>query len=254
LWIITFINVSVIITMIWQNEEAVSSSKISNKIRIVIADDHPLVCIALRKVFNKNCDFEIIGEATDGEEAVRLTSELSPDVVIIDISMPKLNGLEATKKIKTQCPDTIVLILTVHSDTEHIFGVFNAGADGYLVKTAQSEEIVQAIRGLITGGTVLSPDVFKQILKRGLRYPVEKTVSHSMIDNMTAREFEILSLTAQGLSNKQIASTLNISLPTVKNYFAEIFSKLHVNSRTEAAITALRTGIIKIGGLAQDNE
>ena len=229
-----------------ENTEAKSVPEVISKIRVLIADDHPLVCLALRKMFYDYNDFEVIGEATNGEEAVRLTSELLPDVVIMDISMPKLNGLEATLTIKRQYPSTLVLILTVHSDTELIFSVFNAGADGYLVKTAQSEEIIQCIRGLIIGDTVLSPNVFKQILSRGMHYPVAKAINKSIAENITSRELEILSLAAQGLGNKQIAFYMNIGLPTVKNYFAEIFTKLNVNSRTEAVITALRIGIINI--------
>ncbi len=221
------------------------------KIRILIADDHPLVSIALKKVFEDYSDFEIVGEASDGEEAVRLTSELSPDVVIMDISMPKLTGLEATRKIKALCPDMLVMILTVHSDLEHIFGIFDAGADGYLVKTSQSEEIIQGVRRLIAGDIVLSLKVFKQVLRHGIQHPFAKTPSHGAIGKVSTREVEILSLASQGLGNKEIAGKMNISVPTVKNYFTDIFNKFNVNSRTEAVIAALRAGIITLDDFRQ---
>ena len=216
-----------------------------NKIRLLIADDHPLVCVALRKIFDEHPDFELVAEAGDGEEAIRLTTALLPDVVIMDISMPKISGIEATRQIKAQCPNVLVLILTVHGDREHIFGIFEAGADSYLTKTATSEQVIQAVRGLIAGDTVLSHDVFRQVLQNALRYPV-KPLPRETFENITVREQEILLLSAQGMGNKEIAEHLNVSLSTVKNYFVEIFSKLNAGSRTEAVITALRAGIISI--------
>ena len=215
------------------------------RIRVLIADDHPLICIALRKILDDQADIEIVGEVTNGEDAVKLTKRLLPDLVIMDITMPKLNGLEATSQIKLQCPNTLVLILSVHTDDQHIFGIFNAGADGYLTKAAMSGDIVNAIKSLVAGDAVLTADIFRHILKNALRYPV-KSSSNELFDNITAREREILFLTVQGMSNKEIASHLNITIATVKNYFVEIFSKLNVKSRTEAAISALRAGIIRL--------
>lgn len=219
----------------------------SNRTRILIVDDHPLVCIAIRKIFEDYPEFEIVGEASDGEEAVNLASKLLPDLIIMDISMPKLNGLEATQEIKRQHPKILILILTVHSDIEHISGIFNAGADGYFMKTARSDEIILGIRGLISGDAVLSANVFKQIVKSRTQYPTAKALNARAVGKITKREIEVLTLAAHGLSNKEIALRVNISIPTVKNHFTEIFSKLNTNGRTESVIKALRAGLITIG-------
>ena len=121
------------------------------KITVLLADDHPLMCLALRRILEEHADFEVIAEVRDGEEAVRVATEMVPDVVIMDITMPKLNGLEATRNIKTKCSDILIMVLTVHTDIEHIFGIFEAGADGYLTKSVLGEEVVHSIRGLVSG-------------------------------------------------------------------------------------------------------
>ena len=233
-------------------DEAVSEFHIDQKqpekMRILLADDHPLMCVALRKILEEHADFEVIAEVKDGEEAVRVATDMVPDVVIMDISMPKLNGLEATRKIKTKYPDILILVLTVHSDMEHIFGIFEAGADGYLTKSALGEEVVQSIRGLVAGETVLSPQVFKQLLKHGLRHPM-KPLPLNTTGKLTIREQEVLLLAARGMSNKDIALRLNLSHRTVKSYLVDIFSKLGVGTRTEAVITGLRAGFFTLDDL-----
>jgi len=224
------------------------SQKNPEKITVLIADDHPLMRQALRNVLDKQPDFNIVAEACDGAEAIRLATELQPDVVIMDISMPKINGLEATLQIKAKCPEVAVLVLTVHDDIEHILGILDAGAAGYLTKSVFGDDIVHAIRGVVTGECVFSSSISKLILKHAARY-VAKPASLSTGEKLTTRELEILKLAALGLSNRDIALKLDLSLRTIKGYLADIFSKLSVGSRTEAVITCLRTGLINMKDL-----
>jgi len=219
--------------------------RLKEKIRIIIADDHPLICIALKKILGECDDIEVVAEVNNGKAAVQAAVELVPDIVILDISMPIINGLEATRLIKTRCPDVLVLVLTVHNDIEYIFNIFKAGADAYLTKSVLGEEVVQSIRGLIAGETILSPEIFKLVLGHALKYPI-KSSPLNKAENLNIREQEILILASKGMSNKEISVHLNLRPSTVKSYFAELFSKLDVKSRTEAVITAIRSGIISI--------
>jgi len=219
-----------------------------NKTRIILADDHPLLRQALRNVLERQSDFEVIAEASDGEEAVKLATELIPDVVIIDISMPKLNGLEATKKIKDSHPMTAVLVLTVHSDNEHILSLLQAGAGGYLTKSVYGDEVINAVRAVVSGETVLCPTVSKQILKYAFEH-IAQPVALDTGDRLSARELEILRLLAKGISNKDIALRLGLSLRTVKGYLGNLFLKLKVASRTEAVIAGLRKGILTLNDI-----
>jgi DNA-binding NarL/FixJ family response regulator len=226
-----------------QNQEHSDKS-----VTILIADDHPLLRQALRDVLEKEGDFKIVAEANDGDEAVRLATELIPDVLIMDISMPKINGLEATRQIKARCPNIAVLVLTVHDDSEHILGILEAGAAGYLTKSVFGGEVIQAVRGVAAGETVLSPSILRQIVKHAFQHIV-KPVPLDAGEKISSRELEVLRLAAIGLSNRAIADKLEISLRTVKSYLAEIFSKLNVGSRTEAVITTLRAGILTLKDL-----
>ncbi len=215
---------------------------------IIIADDHPLVRQALRSLLKSQSDFKVVGEASDGEEAVRLATQLVPDVMIMDITMPKMNGLVATRKIKTQCPSVKILVLTVHSDSEHILGILEAGAAGYLTKSVFGNEILSAVRSVMAGDSVLSNAVMQQILKIAFHQP-DKTADVNIGESLTVRELEILKLAAMGMSNKDIAQKLNLSLQTVKGYSVSIFSKLRVGSRTEAVILGLRSGLLTLKDL-----
>lgn len=232
--------------------EAVSTSglnhKTSNVATIILADDHPIVRKALKNEFKKEADFLVVAEAVNGEEAVKLVIELAPDVVIMDIGMPRINGIEATRQIKAICPNTIVLVLTIYDDIEHVLGILEAGADGYLIKNVLVEEIVQSVRSAVAGEMVLSPLAFRQVLKYALRYST-KPISLDTGVKLTVREIEILKLVAMGLSNKGIAGKLNLGTRTVKSHMVDIFSKLNAFSRTEAVITALQAGLIKLDDL-----
>jgi len=220
----------------------------SNKIRIILADDHPLLRQALRDVLEKQPDFEVIAEASDGEEAVKLAAELAPNVVIMDISMPKLNGLQATEQIKADYPAIAVLVLTVHSDSEHILSILQAGASGYLTKSVYGDDVINAVRALACGETVLCPSVSEQIYKYAFQH-IAKSKGLEEGEKLSARELEVLCLAARGTSNKDIALKLGLSLRTVKGHLANLFLKLNVASRTEAVIVGLRRGILTLDDL-----
>jgi DNA-binding NarL/FixJ family response regulator len=226
-------------------KEPIPAQEHQDRIDIIIADDHPLLRSALRNVLEKESDFNIIAEAADGEEAIRLATELSPNVIIMDISMPGVDGLVATRQIKEKCPDTAILILTIYEDSEHILAILEAGASGYLTKSVFGEEVICAIRGVSAGETVLSSEVSKQVIGHAIRYKVKPLLTGSG-EKLTEREMLVLKLTARGLSNKEIAEKLNLSPRTVKGYLAEVFSKLGVSSRTQAVICGLREGHLTV--------
>jgi len=215
------------------------------KTSILLADDHPLLRQSIRNVLEQELDLVVVGEASNGEEAVRFADELQPDVILMDIAMPKLDGLEATRRIKAAHPDIAVLVLTIHSDDQHIIGILEAGAAGYLTKSVFGEEVVQAVRGVVAGEMVLSPAIGERLIKQAARYPM-RAVPLTRGEKLSIRELEIIKLAARGMSNKNIAVELGITLRTVKGHLSEIFSKLNVGSRTEAVIAGLRAGFISI--------
>ncbi len=194
-------------------------------IKILLADDHPLLRFALKEILEKQVDFKVIGEASDGEEAIKLATRLLPDIVIMDIDMPKMDGIEATRQIIAKCPDLAILVLTVYDDSEHVMNILEAGAVGYLTKRAFAKEIIHAVRAAIAGDTVLSPLVSKEVLKYALRYTGKSTRLDST-EKLSAKEVEIMRLAAKGLSNKDIAMHLSIGQRNIKNYFSQIFLKL----------------------------
>jgi two-component system response regulator DegU len=187
----------------------------------------------------------VVGEAKDGLEAIDLSFKLKPDVVIMDIQMPKLGGVEATKRIKKEFPDIIVLVLTIHEDSEYVLNILDAGASGYLTKNVIGKEIPNAIRAVVNGESILSEEIMKRLLKYALRYPT-KTADLNHGEKLSIREVEILSFVARGASNITIAKELNLSINTVKKYMMGIFDKLETTSRTAAVINAHRLGLISI--------
>jgi len=232
-------------TMNKETSSLVTKRRQSAKTRIVLTDDHPLLRKALKDLLAKEADIEIVGEAGDGKEAVRLAIEMVPDMVIMDISMPNMDGLEATRQIKAACPNVAVLVLTVHTDDECILKILQAGAAGYIIKSAFGDEVVQAVRSVVTGEMVLSPAIGQRLLKQAARYPTRPVLLEAG-EKLSARELEILKLTARGMINKDIALALGIKLRTVKGHLADIFSKLRVASRTEAVIAGLRAGFLSM--------
>jgi NarL family two-component system response regulator LiaR len=215
------------------------------KIRVLIADDHAVLREGMRNLLEREKDLEVVDEADDGEEAVRLASELKPDVVLMDIVMPKLSGIEATKRIKQTSPITNVLILTAYSDIRYILGLLEAGACGYLLKSARSVEIVGAIRAVRSGDSVLDPMVTRKLLQRVVDLTGQSGEGERG-EQLSQREIEILRLAARGMSNKDIANALFLSVRTVKAHLTNIFNKLGCGCRTDAIIKGLKGGYITL--------
>lgn len=220
------------------------------RIRLVLADDHAVVRAGTRELLEQQSDLNIVGEASDGEEAVRLAHELQPDVIVMDVRMPKMTGVEATRRIKAECPDVKVLVLTAHDDDEYVFALLQAGANGYLMKTAEIEELVKAIRTVAGGQSTLAPTIAGKVVAQftsGKTLPEALTNAQDRYEGLTDRELGILKLVGKGLSNKQIGKNLYISDRTVQAHLSNIFSKLGVSSRTEAVMYAVRQGWITTG-------
>jgi DNA-binding NarL/FixJ family response regulator len=207
-----------------------------HSIRVVLADDHAVVRKGIREYLEEDEAIRVIGEAGDGAEAVALVARERPDVAVFDIQMPQLNGLEATRQVKQQHPETRVLILTAYDDDPYIFAALQAGASGYLLKTASPAELVQAVHALMADESALSPLVAKRLVQRASGRPSRDEV----IEPLSDREMEVLRLAAQGKSNRQIAGVLSISDRTVQGHLANIYGKLQVSTRTEAVLFAVR--------------
>lgn len=214
-----------------------------DKLTVLIADDHPLVREALHRALDVEEDMNVVAEASDGEEAVKLASELKPNVVVMDIVMPKVNGIEATRKIKEIAPDTAILILTAYDDEEYVLGLLDAGAAGYLLKSARGRDLVGAIRAIMAGESVLHPNIIARLLKRATVTLVKKNKAQGLLSE---RESEVLRLVALGMSNKEVAEELFLSQRTVKAHLTSVFNKLNVASRSEAIVKGLQWGLVTL--------
>jgi len=212
-----------------------------DRIKILLAEDHVIVREGTRELVQREPDMEVVAEADDGEEAVQLAGKLQPDVVIMDIALPKLNGIEATKQIKALYPATAVLILTAYDNDQYIFALLEAGAAGYLLKTVRGHELIDAIRAVSVGESVLHPKIARKVLSRFMPLAT-KPSEERVTELLSERELEVLKLAAKGMSNKDIAEELFLSVRTVQSHLANIFTKLDVGSRTEAILCGLRRG------------
>jgi len=208
-----------------------------SKIRIVLAEDHALVREGIRDLLQQERDMEVVGEAENGEEAVQRARTARPDIVLLDIAMPRLNGIEATRMIKEEHPGTSVLVLTAYDNEEFILAILEAGASGYLLKNVRGEELLESIRSVHRGESVLDPGVLKIVLGR-LRTNKEPVANGK--HRLTSRELEIVELGARGLVNKEIAYRLSLSDRTVQSHWRNIFTKLAVGSRMEAVMLCLK--------------
>lgn len=214
-------------------------------IRILLADDHIMLREGTATLLRREPDIEIVGEADDGQEAIDLTHRLRPDIVIMDVRMPNLSGVEATKHIRKEFPDVQVLVLTAHDDDQYVFSLLQAGASGYLLKTSPVSELVRAIRLVRQGESPLHPAIAHKVVLRMSkdRSPEENYGAEiRRVEELTPRELEVLQLLVRGLSNRDIAEALFISDRTVQAHLTNIFSKMQVSSRLEAVLSAIRRG------------
>jgi DNA-binding NarL/FixJ family response regulator len=218
-------------------------------ISILLAEDHTVVRESIRQTIEREADFKVVGEASDGEQAVLLAEELKPDIILMDISMPKLNGIEATKEIKKATPQARILILTAYDYDQYLFPLLEAGAAGYLLKDVNSHDLITAIRSVYKGDVVLHPTVARKVMLRLQRVKAEnpETAGSNML---TEREATILNRAARGMTNNAIAEELNISVRTVEGSLGSIFNKLGVGSRTEAVIQAIKKGWLSLPEIA----
>ncbi len=222
-----------------------------DKIKVILADDHVVVREGTRQLLEREADIEVVGEAGDGEEATDLAARLCPDVVLMDIAMPRLNGIEATRRIKGLRPSTAVLILTAYDDDQYITALLEAGAAGYLLKNVRGHELIEAIRAVHGGESVLSPSVARKVLNRFVATPA-KSGEKQPLDPISEREMEVLKLAAQGMSNKDIGGELRLSARTVQAHLGHIFTKLDVGSRTEAVLYGLKRGWFSLDDMGKE--
>jgi DNA-binding NarL/FixJ family response regulator len=215
------------------------------KIRVLLADDHRMLREGIRALLERQEDIQVVGEAGDGREAVRLTTQLCPDVVVMDVSMPMLNGIEATRQIRRDCPDVRVLILTVHESEEYVAQLLVAGASGYIIKRAAGEELVSAIRAVHQGEAFLYPSIARVVIEDYVRR-LQAGTGLSAQEVLTDREREVLQLIAEGYTNREIADLLHLSIKTVQNHRSKIMNKLDLHDRGELIKYAIQQGIIHL--------
>jgi DNA-binding NarL/FixJ family response regulator len=212
-----------------------------HKARILLVEDHVVVRQGLKALLSGEDDIQVVGEADNGREALQYVAELQPDVVLMDISMPGLNGIEATRQIRQNYSGVKVVILSMHSNEEYVFQVLRAGASGYVLKQSDSSEVLTAIRAALAGGSFLSPPISRAVIDDYVRRAESRGRAKHM-DVLTSREREVLQLLAEGLSNQEIAEQLSISVKTVETHRSNMMKKLGVDSKTELVKYALRKG------------
>ncbi len=214
-----------------------------NVIRILLVDDHALVREGTRRLLETEKDVQVVAEASSGEEAVEVARSLQPDIAVMDIAMPGIGGIEATRAIKKYCPETAVLILSAYDDEPYLLALLDAGAAGFLLKNVHGQELIQAIRAVARGESLLQPSIAEKMMRRLSARP-DTTLRSTNV--LSEREFDVLRLAARGLPNKEIAARMSLSIRTVHSHLANIFMKMQVGSRTEAVLLALRQGMISL--------
>jgi len=215
-------------------------------IRVLIADDQAMVRSGLRLILETEDDFDVVAEAENGQEALRQTRLDKPDVVLMDVRMPVMDGLEATRQIAEQVPDTRVIVLTTFDVDDHVYGALRAGASGFLLKDAEADQLVEAIRVVASGDAIIAPSVTRRLIAEFAGRPQTQPVTG--LDVLTDRETEVLGLVAKGLSNAEIAEEIYISETTVKTHVSHILAKLHLRDRVQAVVVAYESGLVTPGG------
>ncbi|MEV4817736.1 response regulator transcription factor [Micromonospora tulbaghiae] len=222
---------------------------VSRPVRVLLADDQPLLRTGFRMVLGAEDDLDVVGEAGDGAEAVELSRRLLPDVVLMDIRMPRLDGVAATRAIVSARLPVRVLVLTTFAQDEHVVGALRAGAGGFLTKDVPAEDLVAAIRTVAAGGAVMSPRVLRRLLDRFAQVLPDPAVAPARaLEPLTDREREVLTHIARGLSNAEIARVLSVSETTVKTHVGHVLTKLRLRDRVQAVVLAYETGLVRPGG------
>jgi two-component system NarL family response regulator len=224
-----------------------------NKIRILLADDHHLFREGLAKILDGEGDFQVVGQAKDGLEAIIKAKELKPDLILMDVGMPVCDGLEATQRIKEELPDVTIVMLTVRDDSEKLFEAIRNGAQGYLLKSIRCQNMLSLLRGAVQGEAAITPALGGRMLEEFRR--VDKLAAQSPSEThatLTVREQQVLVLVASGATNQEVADKLNLSIHTVKSHVRKILSKLQLTSRHEAASFARREGLVPPSGTVLD--
>ena len=222
------------------------SSEAQGIIRLLICDDQAIVCEGLRAILEGVGYIEVVGVANNGVDAIELTRTTQPDLVLMDLKMPRMNGIQATRAIREQFPAVRVLVLTTYAEDEWVLDAVRAGSAGYVLKDTPQEDLLKAIGETMQGWSHLDPQVAGKILKHVAQQPDPVLEDRKLLSQLSEREHEVLGLLARGLNNADIAQTLFLSEGTVKNYVSIIFSKLGVADRTQAAVLAIRTGLVKL--------
>lgn len=211
--------------------------------KVLLADDQTLFRKAISALLGSTTNFEVVGEAEDGIQAIEKAKELKPDLILMDVRMPRCNGIEATRQIKAELPNTKIVILTVSDEEEDLFEAMKSGAQGYLLKNLRPDALFEYLEGVVRGEVALTPAIATKVLNEFLRLTRHPPLSVSVSEVLTAREKEILQLVARGASNKEIANSLNITEGTVKNHLHHVLEKLHLRNRAQAAASALKEGL-----------
>src|SRR2546421_6405907 len=214
-----------------------------SKLRILLADDHALIREGLKALINAQADMEVVGEAGDGLAAYKAAKELQPDLIVMDVSMPEMNGAKATERLKQELPETKVLALTVHEDNGYLRQLMKAGASGYVLKRAAAEDLIHAIRAIAGGGVYIDPAMMSKVMGGSTR---KRSLNDALNNNtLSERETEVLRLIALGYSNKEIAAQLEISIKTVETYKSRLMEKLDLHSRVDIVRYALQQGLMQ---------
>ncbi len=214
-------------------------------VRVLIVDDHEVVREGLRAILEDEEGIEVVGEAGDGAEALSIARQVTPDLVLMDINMPRMDGVEATRRMKSLFPATSVVVITVFDDEAHVIDAIRAGAAGYILKDCSRDLVVHTVKAVNAGAALLEPDLLRQALESVASHPTQPAPEMTQgAETLTPRELDVLRLIVDGLTNRQIASRLHLSEDTVKKHVQSVIAKLQVSDRTQAAVKAVRTGIV----------